>query len=227
MVTNCSNELGRRAAARLGVALDVPVTAEAAGAYKPRSEPYRTALDQLVMAPDRALFVPGSRFDLAGARALRMPVCGTTASIWRGRLASAECGARHPDPTDRRHMTARGAERPAARTPRLVPPLADRRWSHHCQIPGPMGRARHEHLRPRIGARGGTRRAVAAGARRRRGRDRAGRAGGHCAPSAPRRAVGTARGLAGRPRRHPDRAGPGPARAPDAMRPRPDADFER
>ena len=36
VVTNCSNELGRRAAERVGVPFDLVVTAERAGAYKPR-----------------------------------------------------------------------------------------------------------------------------------------------------------------------------------------------
>jgi FMN phosphatase YigB (HAD superfamily) len=36
VVTNCSSDLGRRATARIGVPFDVVVTAESAGAYKPR-----------------------------------------------------------------------------------------------------------------------------------------------------------------------------------------------
>src|SRR5215217_2514907 len=40
VVTNCSEELGHRAAARVGVNFDTVVTAEAAGAYKP--SPSRT-----------------------------------------------------------------------------------------------------------------------------------------------------------------------------------------
>ena len=74
VVTNCSEPLGRRAAARVGVRLDVVVTAEAAGAYKPRPEPYRAALDRLGYAPGRVLFVAGSRFDLPGARHVGMPM---------------------------------------------------------------------------------------------------------------------------------------------------------
>ena len=48
VVTNCSEELGHRAAARVGVHFDTVVTAEAAGVYKPRREPYRLAFDTLV-----------------------------------------------------------------------------------------------------------------------------------------------------------------------------------
>jgi 2-haloacid dehalogenase len=74
VVTNCSEELGRCAARRVGVALDTVATAEAAGAYKPRPEPYRLALDCLGVQPARALFVAGSPADIAGASALGMSV---------------------------------------------------------------------------------------------------------------------------------------------------------
>jgi 2-haloalkanoic acid dehalogenase type II len=67
VVTNCSEELGQRAAARVGVHFDTVVTAEAAGAYKPRPEPYRLALDRLGVQPSRALFVAGSPGDVTGA----------------------------------------------------------------------------------------------------------------------------------------------------------------
>ncbi|GCD93099.1 HAD-IA family hydrolase [Embleya hyalina] len=74
VVTNCSEDLGRRAAARLGVPLDVVVTAQAAGAYKPRPEPYRRALDELGLPPERVLFVAGSPYDIPGAGGVGMPV---------------------------------------------------------------------------------------------------------------------------------------------------------
>ena len=67
VVTNCSEELGQRVAARVGVHFDTVVTAEAAGAYKPRPEPYRLALDRLGVQPSRALFVAGSPADITGA----------------------------------------------------------------------------------------------------------------------------------------------------------------
>jgi 2-haloalkanoic acid dehalogenase type II len=72
VVTNCSEELGRRAAARVGVPFDTVVTAEAAGAYKPRPEPYRLALERLGVEPERALFVAGSPSDIDGARGAGM-----------------------------------------------------------------------------------------------------------------------------------------------------------
>ena len=66
--------LGRRAAERVGVPFDVVVTAERAGAYKPRPEPYHYALEELAVAPEAVLFVAGSPNDLIGAGAAGMPV---------------------------------------------------------------------------------------------------------------------------------------------------------
>jgi len=83
VVTNCSEELGQRAAARVGVHFDTVVTAEAAGAYKPRPEPYRLALDRLGVQPSRTLFVAGSPADITGASSAGMPVW------WHNRLRLA------------------------------------------------------------------------------------------------------------------------------------------
>jgi len=74
VVTNCSEELGQRAAVRVGVRFDTVVTAEAADAYKPRPEPYRLALDRLGIPPSRALFVAGSPADITGASGAGMRV---------------------------------------------------------------------------------------------------------------------------------------------------------
>ena len=74
VVTNCSEQLGRRAVQRVGVPFEVVVTAERAGAYKPRPEPYRHALEELAVVPEAVLFVAGSPNDLIGARAVGMPV---------------------------------------------------------------------------------------------------------------------------------------------------------
>jgi 2-haloacid dehalogenase len=74
VVTNCSEEVGRRAAAQVGVPFDVVATAEVAGAYKPRPQPYRLALDGLRIDPARTLFVAGSPDDIAGADRVGMPV---------------------------------------------------------------------------------------------------------------------------------------------------------
>ena len=80
VVTNCSEELGQSAAALVGVEFDTVVTAEAAGAYKPRPEPYRLALERLSVQPAGALFVAGSARDIAGARGVGMDVW------WHNRL---------------------------------------------------------------------------------------------------------------------------------------------
>jgi 2-haloacid dehalogenase len=87
VVTNCSEDLGRRVAARVGVHFDVVVTAEAAGAYKPRGEPYRLALQRLRADPASTLFVAGTPRDIGGARGAGMDV------VWhnRLRLALGEC----------------------------------------------------------------------------------------------------------------------------------------
>ena len=66
VVTNCSEELGRAAAARVGVPFDVIVTSERAGFYKPDPHPYQLALQDLQLKPDDVLFVAGSGFDLIG-----------------------------------------------------------------------------------------------------------------------------------------------------------------
>jgi 2-haloacid dehalogenase len=66
-VTNCSDELGHQAAALAGVPFAVTVTAQSAGACKPRPEPYQRALDALALPAGRVLFVAGSPYDIPGA----------------------------------------------------------------------------------------------------------------------------------------------------------------
>ncbi len=67
VATNCSDALGRVAAARVGVPIDVVVTSERAGFYKPDPHPYRLALAELGVAAERCLFVAGSAYDVIGA----------------------------------------------------------------------------------------------------------------------------------------------------------------
>lgn len=67
VATNCSEALGTVAAGCIGVPLDVVVTAERAGSYKPDPAPYCLALSELGVTPARCLFVAGSAFDLVGA----------------------------------------------------------------------------------------------------------------------------------------------------------------
>ena len=80
VVTNCSELLGRLAAQRVSERFKLVVTAEGAGFYKPRREPYAMALAALGSEPARSLFVAGSAADLPGAAALGMPV------YWHNRI---------------------------------------------------------------------------------------------------------------------------------------------
>jgi 2-haloacid dehalogenase len=73
IVTNCSTELGRRAARRAGT-FDLVVTAEEAGAYKPDPRPYRAALEALSLDAHDVLFVAGSAHDVGGATRVGMDV---------------------------------------------------------------------------------------------------------------------------------------------------------
>src|SRR5258708_3122258 len=67
VATNCSDELGRIARDCVGVVFDVLMTAERAAFYNPDPAPYRLALSELGLAPERCLFVAGSAYDLVGA----------------------------------------------------------------------------------------------------------------------------------------------------------------
>lgn len=91
IVTNCSVVLGHAAAARVGGRFRVVVTAEDAGFYKPRPEPYRLALSQLGTEPARTLFVAGSAADVPGARGVGMPV------FWHNRMRLAPVEGAVPD----------------------------------------------------------------------------------------------------------------------------------
>ena len=80
VATNCSERLGGIAAGRAGGVFKVVVTAEAAGFYKPRPEPYRAVLQALGTRPERTLFVAGSAADVPGAHRVGMPV------FWHNRI---------------------------------------------------------------------------------------------------------------------------------------------
>ena len=92
VVTNCSRELGERAARQAG-SFDLVVTAEEAGAYKPDPRPYRLALDRLALDPGEVLFVAGSAHDVGGAVRIGMDV------YWANR-------GNAPPPTDARALRA-------------------------------------------------------------------------------------------------------------------------
>lgn len=83
VVTNTSEDLAGRAAAKLGVEIDVLVSAEAAGFYKPRPEPYRAAMEALGVP---AVFVAGSAGDVPGAEGAGLPV------IWHNRAGAPAAG---------------------------------------------------------------------------------------------------------------------------------------
>lgn len=80
IVTNCSEELGRRAADCAGTCFNVVVTAERAGFYKPHQAPYRMALEEIDVPASRCLFVAGSAFDLFGTAKVGMP------TFWHNRI---------------------------------------------------------------------------------------------------------------------------------------------
>src|ERR1044072_1877681 len=83
VATNCSIALGGRAACGSGVKFAAIVTAEEAGFYKPRPEPYRAVLARLGTAAERTLFVAGSAAGGFGANR------GGTPGYWHQPLARA------------------------------------------------------------------------------------------------------------------------------------------
>jgi 2-haloacid dehalogenase len=82
LVTNTSQDLAERAAAKLGVDVDLLVSAESVGFYKPRPEPYRAGM----AAGQPALFVAGSPGDVPGAEGAGLPV------IWHNRVGASAAG---------------------------------------------------------------------------------------------------------------------------------------
>jgi 2-haloacid dehalogenase len=95
VATNCSALLGAQAAERAGGTFKAVITAEQAGFYKPRPEPYRTILAALGTAPARTLFVAGSASDVPGAQGVGMPV------FWHNRIGLSAVGSARPDFTAR------------------------------------------------------------------------------------------------------------------------------
>jgi 2-haloalkanoic acid dehalogenase type II len=91
IATNCSQRLGPIAAARAGGPFAAVVTAEAAGFYKPRPEPYQAVLAKLNTDPARTLFVAGSAADVPGAKGVGMPV------FWHNRMKLPAVGSIEPD----------------------------------------------------------------------------------------------------------------------------------
>ena len=101
IVTNCSRELGTRAAKRAG-SFDLVMTAEEAGAYKPDPRPYRAALAALGLEPGEVLFVAGSAHDVGGASRVGMDVYWAN----RGQVAAPTDGAALRTEPDLRGLVA-------------------------------------------------------------------------------------------------------------------------
>jgi 2-haloacid dehalogenase len=80
VITNCSIELGRRAADCCGVPFDAVVTSEEAGFYKPHPKAYGAILSSLDVEASDALFVAGSSGDVVGAADAGMQV------VWHNRV---------------------------------------------------------------------------------------------------------------------------------------------
>ena len=100
IVTNCSERLGRAAAAKLGVPFEVIVTSERAGFYKPRPEPYRLALRELDLDPREVLFVAGSGFDLIGTSKVGLD------TYWHNRVGLQRPPAAPPPMREERSLAA-------------------------------------------------------------------------------------------------------------------------
>ncbi|KAL5356464.1 HAD-like domain-containing protein [Aspergillus floccosus] len=80
VVTNCSSELGHRAANRCGIQFDAVLTAEEVGFYKPHVATYQGAVAAVGVNLKEALFVAGSNGDVIGAAAAEMDV------VWHNRV---------------------------------------------------------------------------------------------------------------------------------------------
>lgn len=91
VATNCSVVLGNKAARRAGAEFKSVITAEEAGYYKPRPEPYRALIAALGTLPERTLFVAGSAADVPGARQAGMPV------YWHNRIGRPAIAGAVPD----------------------------------------------------------------------------------------------------------------------------------
>ena len=91
VATNCSEDLGQIASSCVAVPFDVFVTAERAKFYKPDPAPYRLALSELGVAPERCLFVAGSAYDLLGASRVGLDIW------WHDRIGMAK-PPEAPDP---------------------------------------------------------------------------------------------------------------------------------
>ncbi len=95
IVTNASERLAKIAVRAAGGRFTAVATAESAGFYKPRPEPYRQVLERLGVAPERVLFVAGSAANVPGASGVGMPV------YWHNRLGLPAIAGIQPLHTER------------------------------------------------------------------------------------------------------------------------------
>ena len=95
IATNSSDRLAAIAVRAAGGRFAAVATAESAGSYKPRPEPYRQVLERLGIAPERVLFVAGSAADVPGASGVGMPV------YWHNRRGLPAVGDVQPLYTER------------------------------------------------------------------------------------------------------------------------------
>ncbi len=80
IATNSSDRLAEIAVRAAGGRFAAVATAESAGFYKPRPEPYQQAIERLGVPPNRILFVAGSAADVPGATGVGMTV------YWHNRM---------------------------------------------------------------------------------------------------------------------------------------------
>ncbi|KAH8811330.1 HAD-like domain-containing protein [Xylogone sp. PMI_703] len=120
VITNCSIELGRRAATVCWISFDVVLTAEEVGFYKPHPQTYKAVLSALGVQPNEALFVAGSSADVPGAAAVGMKV------VWHNRAKLSPLPGASPlyegytlDETLGRFLWQRGSKRSDLPTPSL------------------------------------------------------------------------------------------------------------
>jgi 2-haloacid dehalogenase len=90
IATNSSNALADHAVAAAIGPFTAVATAQSAGFYKPRPEPYLQVLEKLGTAAARTLFVAGSASDVPGASGVGMPV------YWHNRIGLPAAGAVQP-----------------------------------------------------------------------------------------------------------------------------------
>lgn len=133
VITNCSRDLGQRAASRCGVAFDAVVTAEDARFYKPHREAYAAILADMKVNASEALFVAGSSGDVIGAAAVGMPV------VWHNRVGLAALPGSAPLAEGQslrsvlRHLVgSRGMERSEIPTPSLF--LNRQTFMRNCEL---------------------------------------------------------------------------------------------